>query len=192
MARQPYLPHKLEGMIAEFCARGPVTLDALAKHCDRSHDYLARLVRAMKLAGHAIEVDGIGTARAITWREPRERSRREGMPNTKEASVRVHCLECGLPFTAYFATTKRCDDCLAPSGLPGKARAYDSRWQPVFKRNAALEGCLVCGSPRARTRDGRWCHWTHDLPMLEAHEVEALLDQYAAPARDVWGRLIGV
>jgi hypothetical protein len=194
MARQPFLPHKLEPIIVEFCSQGPVTLDALAKHVNRSHDHLGRLVRSMKAAGHVLEVDGIGTARGVLWRDDGKRLKkgRFGIPHEKEASFPFTCVECKLPGLGYSPNAKRCDDCLSPSGLPTTARKYDPRWRPVFERNIPKGGCLVCGSPRAKTRDGRWCHWTHDLSMLEAHEADALLEEYAGPSRDVWGRLIGV
>ena len=49
----------------------------------------------------------------------------------------------------------------------------DPRWFELFKRYDS--GCLVCGSHRARERDGRFCSWQHDPDYLDDNEAEALL-----------------
>lgn len=52
----------------------------------------------------------------------------------------------------------------------------DERWFQMFRQHQ--EGCMVCGSQRALTRDGRFCSWEHDPDFLDDDEAEALLVQY--------------
>jgi transposase-like protein len=52
----------------------------------------------------------------------------------------------------------------------------DERWFSMFSQHQ--EGCLVCGSSRAKTRDGRFCSWEHDPDFLDDGEAEALLSQF--------------
>ena len=52
----------------------------------------------------------------------------------------------------------------------------DERWFSMFSQHQ--EGCLVCGSSRAKTRDGRFCSWEHDPDYLDDAEAEALLIQF--------------
>lgn len=52
----------------------------------------------------------------------------------------------------------------------------DERWFSMFRQHE--EGCMVCGSERALTRDGRFCSWEHDPDFLDDDEAEALLAQH--------------
>lgn len=182
----------METAIVEFCGDREVTILELAQGIDRSLDYTQRLVRAMKAAGYNLKVVDVGIARRVNWKETQPRGPLSGIPHERSANYPFTCNGCGLPGIGYAPNTKRCEDCYALNGLIGKPREYPARWRAVFNRHIGTGGCLVCGSPRAATRDGRWCHWTHDLTMLDPHEADALLEEYAPPQRDVWGRLIGV
>lgn len=97
--------------------------------------------------------------------------------------LKANCVTCKQEFVVngnFNKKTRRtaCYTCKPPTkdiseSIPRMWR--DSRWFTVFKRHDS--GCLICGSNRANTRDGRFCDWRHDPDYLDDMEAEALLKE---------------
>jgi hypothetical protein len=103
------------------------------------------------------------------------------------------CRLCGLHGGFDNVQSIRCYSCgeEKKSSLP-EAIANDPRWiRIIAKGHGTRQGCIVCGSSRAAARDGRYCHWTHDVTMLNEHELHYVLEQYGMPDGyyDQWGRV---
>ena len=103
------------------------------------------------------------------------------------------CRLCGLHGGFENVQSVRCYSCgeEKKSSL-SESIANDPRWKRIIEKAHGTRGnCLVCGSYRAVARDGRYCHWTHDVTMLNEQELQAVLEQYGMPEDhyDMWGRV---
>lgn len=96
---------------------------------------------------------------------------------------KLECQQCGKVFVDQSRGLKDkrsvCWTCKpSPHDLSEKLPRMwrDDRWFAMFRQQP--DGCMVCGSERAMTRDGRFCSWEHDPDFLDDDEAEALLAQY--------------
>ena len=91
-----------------------------------------------------------------------------------------------------------CDSCSVDSDMrhnnPDHTRTWrsDRRWIAIMaEKHQERDGCLICGSLRAKLRDGRYCDWRHDPVMLTPEEFDALLERHSSVTRyDVWGNVL--
>lgn len=138
----------------------------------------------------------------IPYVESLEKNRRLEAERPKPV-VPHGCRYCGLAgqLVGQKAGRKRtvCDSCSVDADLchrdPDHTRAWrhDVRWRSIVEKAHQLSGgCLICGSSRAASRDGRYCDWRHDPIMLDPGEFDALLDRYStAPSRwDTFGNRV--
>ena len=113
--------------------------------------------------------------------------------NRKRSPHEKVCRLCGLHGGFENVQSVRCYSCgeEKKSSMP-EVLANDPRWIRIIEKGHGTRGdCLVCGSSRAAARDGRYCHWTHDVLMLNEQELHAVLEQYGMPDGyyDQWGRV---
>jgi hypothetical protein len=186
--------------IVEVLRHGKIHVTELARQINRSDAWVRWVANGMIDAGRGKELDGLvsyrrGSSRIeIPYVESLKTNRKLATEKQKP-DVPHGCRYCGLLGQLVGQSKGRqrtvCDSCMVDADLqqrdPDHTRSWrdDARWRSIVaKAHQATGGCVICGSSRAASRDGRYCDWRHDPVMLDPGELDALLDRYsAAPSR---------
>lgn len=197
-------PEMIEEMVRVIKLQ-PIHYKDVGRKIGRSESWVRFVAEGLIDEGRAADLANLrsfrrGTAIDVPFVENLLHHRKIGSKAKRVESV---CRWCGLrgQLTGQSGGKKRtvCDSCMVDHDLratnPDHTRTWrnDPRWVAIVgRRNQEKGGCLVCGSSRAKERDGRYCDWRHDPVMLTVEEFDALLERHSETAKryDIWGNVL--
>lgn len=196
-------PEMIEEMVRVIQVR-PIHYADLARRIRRSESWVRFVAEGLIDEGRSSEIANLrsyrrGTAIEVPFVENLLHHRKVGTKGKAKPSV---CRHCGLSgqLQGQSGGKKRtvCDSCQPehdmkyPNADHTRTWRDDPRWVALIdRRHQEKDGCLVCGSSRAKLRDGRYCDWRHDPVMLTPEEFDALLERHSSVTRyDIWGNVL--
>lgn len=201
-------PDDIRRIIATV-AESPMHYAELAKRINRSQSWTRAVIEGMIEGGRGHELANLRSyvrgsrTQLVPYVENLAANRQVDAVKKLEVKAPKVCRWCGLrgQLSGQGEGRKRtvCDSCQVDHDLrqnnPDHTRKFknDPRWMIIVGRDhLSRGGCLICGSSRAKERDGRYCDWRHDPVILDDQEREALFRHYGFdPADyDIWGNLV--